>query len=149
MYNAKHKGTSKHLERWFYTMTIEALKDLVLMYRKQMKENKIPVGVIGEVKMARKNARYFAITEIMNSGKYKITFSGVALLAGKKSLKNTILHELCHTCKGAMNHGEKFKKYGKIVYDVFGENIETHSTQEENNAVENYKSWMASILFKI
>lgn len=130
-------------------MRIEELKNLVLQIRKDMKEVKIPCGVVGEVKIARKNARYFAITEMMTNGKYKITFSGIALLAGKKSLYNTIFHELCHTCKGCMNHGEKFNKYGDMVYKNFGYKIETHSTEEENQAVESYKGWMKDILFMI
>ena len=130
-------------------MRIEELKNLVLQIRKDMKQAKIPCGVISEVKIARKNARYFALTEINNNGKYTITFSGVALLAGKKSLYNTIYHELCHTCKGCLNHGEKFNKYGNIVYKTFGQKIETHSTKEENRAVESYKGWMRDILFMI
>lgn len=130
-------------------MRIEELKEMVLTIRKDMKKCKIPCGVIEDVKMARKNARYFAITEINNNGKYTITFSGVALLAGKQSLINTIMHELCHTCKGAYNHGAKFKKYGDMVYKNFGYKIETHSTEEENQATDIYKDWMKDILFMI
>ena len=130
-------------------MRIEELKEMVLTIRKDMKKCKIPCGVIDDVKIARKNARYFAITEINNSGKYTITFSGVALLAGKQSLINTIMHELCHTCKGAYNHGAKFKKYGDMVYKNFGYKIETHSTEEENQATDIYKDWMKDILFMI
>lgn len=130
-------------------MTKEMLKETVLQIRKQMKQAKIPCGVIGEVKIARKNAKYFAITKLEDNGKYSITFSGLALLAGKQSLYNTIYHELCHTCRGCMNHGEKFNKYGEIVYKNFGYKIEIHSTEEENKAVESYKPWMNKILFMI
>ena len=130
-------------------MRIEELKEMVLTIRKDMKAVKIPCGAIENIKIARKNARYFAITEMQNNGKYTITFSGVALLAGKKSLINTIMHELCHTCRGAYNHGAKFKKYGDMVYKNFGYKIETHSTEEEDKAVEIYKDWMKDILFRI
>jgi len=130
-------------------MRIEELKNLVLQIRKDMKEVKIPCGVIGEIKIARKNAKYFAITEINNDGKYTITFSGIALYAGKQSLINTIMHELCHTCRGCMNHGSKFKKYGDMVYKNFGYKIETYSTKEEKQAVKSYKTWMKDILFMI
>lgn len=130
-------------------MRIEELKDMVETIRKDMKKVKIPCGVVEEVKIARKNARYFATTEINNNGKYIITFSGVALLAGKQSLINTIMHELCHTCRGAYNHGAKFKKYGEMVYKNFGYKIETYSTKEEKQAVESYKGWMKDILFMI
>ena len=130
-------------------MRIEELKILVLQIRKDMKQAKIPCGVIEEVKIARKNARYFATTEINNNGKYIITFSGVALLAGKKSLINTIMHELCHTCKGAYNHGAKFKKYGDMVYKTFGQKIETYATQKETETLNIYKPWMNKILFMI
>lgn len=130
-------------------MRIEELKNLVLQIRKDMKKCKIPCGVIGDIKIARKNAKYFALTELQSNGKYSITFSGMALLAGKKSLINTIMHELCHTCRGAYYHGEKFKKYGDIVYKNFGYKIETYCTKEEDDATQIYKPWMNKILFMI
>ena len=44
-------------------MRIEELKEMVLTIRKDMKAVKIPCGAIEDIKIARKNARYFAITE--------------------------------------------------------------------------------------
>ena len=130
-------------------MRIEELKSLVLQIRKEMKQAKIPCGIIDEVKIARKNAKYFAITKLEANGKYSITFSGIALLAGKKSLYNTIYHELCHTCRGCLNHGEKFNKYGDMVYKTFGQKIETYATQKETETLNIYKPWMNKILFMI
>ena len=130
-------------------MRIEELKDMVDTIRKDMRKVKIPCGKIKEIKIARKNAQYFASTDMNSDSTYTITFSGKALYAGKKSLGNTIMHELCHTCIGAFNHGKKFKKYGDMVYKNFGYKIETLSTNEEHNAVESYKGWMKDILFMI
>lgn len=130
-------------------MRIEELKNLVLQIRKDMRKVKIPCGKIKEIKIARKNAKYYASTDINSDCTYTITFSGKSLYAGKQSLINTIFHELCHTCIGAFNHGKKFKKYGDIVYKNFGYKIETYSTKEEKQAVKSYKGWMKDILFMI
>lgn len=129
-------------------MRIEEIKEMIKEYRKEMRKNKIPCGKIADVKIAPKNAQYFAITELTING-YIIKVSAKAIFAGKKSLKNTLLHELCHTCIGCMNHGEKFKKYGKIVFNVFGEEITTYSTKEEQEITKEYKTWMKDILFMI
>ena len=130
-------------------MQIEELKEMVNTIRKDMRKAKIPCGKIKEIKIARKNAKYFASTDINNDSTYTITFSGIALYAGKQSLINTIMHELCHTCIGAFNHGKKFKKYGEMVEKNFGYKIETYSNDKEKQAVKSYKGWMRDILFKI
>lgn len=130
-------------------MRIEELKKMVDTIRKDMRKVKIPCGKIKEIKIAQKNARYYASTDINNDGTYTITFSGMALYAGKQSLINTIFHELCHTCIGAYNHGKKFKKYGNMVYKNFGYKIETLSTKEEKEITKTYKGWMRDILFMI
>ena len=38
-------------------------------------------------------------------------------------LKNTIIHELLHTCEGCMNHGTNWKRLADKVNRVYGYNI--------------------------
>lgn len=60
------------------------------------------------------------------NGEYSINISA-DILHDKyplEFLKNTVIHELLHTCKGCMNHGEKWKAYAEKVNAKYGYNIE-------------------------
>lgn len=48
-----------------------------------------------------------------------------------KSLKETILHEILHTCKGCMNHGELWKRYAMKMNRAYGYNIKRCNSSEE------------------
>ena len=72
----------------------------------------------------------------------------VALLAdniGDQGAKETIAHEICHTIKGCMNHGDKWKHYAQLL-SVFGYNIKRTNSAEDkgisaevHSASKNYK----------
>lgn len=59
--------------------------------------------------------------------------------------KNTIMHEILHTCRGCMNHGEEWKRVSEIVNDCYAfYNIKRTTTAEEKGIKEeedskNYK----------
>ena len=40
-----------------------------------------------------------------------------------KSLKETMIHELIHTCPGAYDHGELFRHYARIMDERYGYEI--------------------------
>ena len=46
-------------------------------------------------------------------------------------LKNTIIHELLHSCKGCMNHGENWKRLAEKVNRAYGYNIKRTSSSDE------------------
>lgn len=48
-----------------------------------------------------------------------------------KGLKNTILHELLHTCKGCQNHGTEWKRLAAIVNRAYGYNIKRTSSADD------------------
>ena len=48
-----------------------------------------------------------------------------------KALKDTIIHELLHTCKGCMNHSEKWKKYAEMLNKKYGYNIKRTNNAKE------------------
>ncbi len=56
----------------------------------------------------------------------------------EKSCKETIIHEILHTCKGCMRHTGKWKYYAEVMNQVYGYNIKRVTTGEEKG-VENYK----------
>ena len=53
--------------------------------------------------------------------------------------KETIIHELLHTCKGCMRHTGKWKYYAEVVNQVYGYNIK-RVTKGIEKGVENYES---------
>lgn len=48
--------------------------------------------------------------------------------------KNTIMHELIHTCKGCFNHGPEFQSRAGIVNRRLGYNVHTTSDSEQLKA---------------
>lgn len=53
-----------------------------------------------------------------------------------KGLINTILHELLHSVKGCMNHGENWKRQADKVYRAYGIEIKRTSSAEEKGVAE-------------
>lgn len=78
-------------------------------------------------------------------GGYTINISARLLEDEKsiKGLKETIIHEIIHTCKGCMNHGTEWKRIVNIVNNKYGYNIKRTSSSEEKQvnqiSMENYK----------
>lgn len=48
-----------------------------------------------------------------------------------EALKNTLIHEVLHTCKGCMNHGEAWKKLADKVNRAYGYGIKRCSSADE------------------
>ena len=46
-------------------------------------------------------------------------------------IMGVMAHEVLHTCNGAMNHGERWKRYASIMNKTYGYNIKRVSTTEE------------------
>lgn len=92
----------------------------------------IEYGNIKEFKVnTRAHSRWGQCKRVI--GGYSININ-VALLDERNDingLKNTILHELLHSCDGCMNHGEKWKAMARKVNDAYGYNIKRTSSSSE------------------
>lgn len=66
-------------------------------------------------------------------GTFTIQISSVLLDDNNsiEGLKNTIIHELIHTCVDCMNHGKKWKEYADRVNKHYGYDIKRTSNSEE------------------
>lgn len=53
------------------------------------------------------------------------------VLDSPKELRDTLLHELIHTCPGCRDHGERWKTYAGIVNSALGTEIEARKISEE------------------
>lgn len=81
-------------------------------------------------------------------GTFTVQISSVLLDENNSvdGLKNTIIHELLHTCEGCMNHGKKWQELADIVNSRYGYGIKRTSSGEEkgisvNSIVENKRHY--------
>lgn len=72
-------------------------------------------------------------------GTYRIQISSRLLENGiaPDGAKNTIIHELLHTCPGGHGHKGEWKRYAQIVNNAYGYNIQRTSSSEEKGVAEN------------
>lgn len=68
---------------------------------------------------------------IFRNGMFTIELSAILLEAPERSCRQTLAHELIHTCKGCDNHGAIFKKYAQVMNRTYGYNIKCTNTAEE------------------
>ena len=72
-------------------------------------------------------------------GTFTIQISDVLLneQSSVDGLKNTIIHELLHTCVGCLNHGKKWQEYADIVNNHFGYCIKRADSCSEKGVSQN------------
>ncbi len=54
----------------------------------------------------------------------------------EKSCKETIIHELLHTCKDCMKHTGKWRQYAEVVNNVYGYSIKRVTSSQEKGIPE-------------
>ena len=55
--------------------------------------------------------------------RFQISISEYHLQSSERAIRNTLIHELLHTCPGCLNHGPKWKNYTAFVQKRLGYNI--------------------------
>ena len=55
--------------------------------------------------------------------RFQISISVHHLQSSEQAIRNTLIHELLHTCPGCLNHGPKWKSYAALVQRQMGYNI--------------------------
>lgn len=72
------------------------------------------------------------------TGKFEININQDLLNENNslEGLKNTIIHELLHSCEDCMNHGQKWQEMADRVNKAYGYNIKRCSSQSEKGVVE-------------
>ena len=66
---------------------------------------------------------------------YRISISVYHLESSERAIRNTLIHELLHTCPGCLNHGPKWKKYASIVKRELGYNIARCGGDKEKDSL--------------
>lgn len=95
-------------------------------------------GNIVEVKLnSRAKSRWGLCRGKLNpmSGKTEYTIEIGEWMADDKYpdelIRNTIAHEVLHSCDGCMNHGAKWHRYAEIMNSRYGYKIQTYVSKEE------------------
>ncbi len=70
---------------------------------------------------------------------YQIELSSRLLDAPERSCRQTIAHELIHTCPDCMNHGNRFRYYAEKMNQKYGYHISRANSPEEMGVEDNRK----------
>ena len=105
-------------------MTQERLNDLLQETAHALRELHIPLAkeIDPQVRINARAKRRLGCCYLQN-GRYSIEVSA-SLLEDPEKLRQTLAHELLHTCRGCRNHGERWKAYAAIVNDAWGTQIQ-------------------------
>lgn len=68
---------------------------------------------------------------IKKGDSFTIEISSILLDAPEMSCRQTIAHELIHTCPGCMDHGDKFRYYASKMNNAYGYHISRTNSAEE------------------
>lgn len=104
--------------------------DMITKYREIMIQNELPVYRINRIVYGRsistlgtcRKNNYFKVCTI--------TISDLTLYS-EDSLKNTILHELCHALPDTVGHNKQWFLYVSKVNKLFNANIQQYASKEE------------------
>ncbi|MBR5315815.1 MAG: SprT-like domain-containing protein [Firmicutes bacterium] len=66
--------------------------------------------------------------------KFQISISEYHLQSSEKAIRNTLVHELLHTCPGCFNHGAKWKAYANLVKNTLGYQVIRCGGDKEQDA---------------
>lgn len=102
----------------------------------------IKLGNISSWKINTRAKTRWGLCKLNPDGSYSIEIAARLLeddRISETACKETIIHELLHTCKGCMRHTGKWKYYAEVVNQVYGYNIK-RVTQGIEKGVENYES---------
>ena len=102
----------------------------------------IELGKIASWSVNRRAKTRWGLCRLKRDGSYEIEIAE-SLLAddriSEKACKETIIHELLHTCKGCMRHTGRWKQYAELMNRAYGYNIK-RVTEGYEKGIENYKA---------
>ncbi|SFB99517.1 SprT-like domain-containing protein [Butyrivibrio sp. YAB3001] len=105
------------------------MKDFKRLQQECMKEVKdagIVPGTIGNWMINTRAKKRWGYCRKEIDGTYEIQIAQQLLFDDRisdKACKETIIHEILHTCPGCMNHKEKWKSFAQLMNDKYGYNI--------------------------
>lgn len=112
------------------------MRDLKTYYRicrNELLDIGIHPGYIAKLVVNTRAKNRWGLCKMLPNGTYQISISSALLdeRCDVSGLKNTILHELLHTCPGCMSHGPEWKRLANKVNAAYGYNIKRCNDSEE------------------
>ena len=104
------------------------MQEIVEYYARDMRSHGIPVRKIRKVRV-NNSVNYYGCCKLFRSDNTitDITISNMTVACGKESLKNTIIHELCHASLPIdENHGKQFQELAKRVSKIYHTDIKQY-----------------------
>lgn len=101
----------------------------------------IALGRIASWSVNKRAKTRWGLCRLKRDGSYEIEIAERLLVddrISEKACKETIIHELLHTCKGCMRHTGKWKQYAELMNRTYGYNIK-RVTEGCEKGVENHK----------
>lgn len=141
--NTGSKGTQKWVPFYYIKLHIKGVKemrDLQKIAHECMGELEgigIRTGIVLDFSIDWKSTKFYGVCERVGYDCYRIKVSHRMLNEeiDIRELKDTIFHELLHTCDGCMNHGYEWKKQADIVNRKLGYNIKRCASFELNQKI--------------
>ncbi|MCI8920360.1 MAG: SprT family zinc-dependent metalloprotease [Acutalibacter sp.] len=108
-----------------------ALDRLMATLLAQLRDLQVPVSpqILPQVQVNTRAKRRLGCCRF-REGMYTIEVSA-GILQSPDLLKETLLHELLHTCPGCRNHGPLWKSYAAVVNQALGTSIQRTVKVEE------------------
>ncbi len=109
----------------------------------------IKLGQISSWEINTRAKTRWGMCKLSPDGTYTIEIAARLLeddRISETACKETIIHELLHTCKGCMRHTGKWKYYADVVNQVYGYNIK-RVTPGQEKGVENYEGNQMAIKY--
>lgn len=107
---------------------MQSMETIVNYFAKDMRSHGIPVRKIRKVRV-NNSVNYYGCCKLFRSDNTiaDITISNMTVACGKESLKNTIIHELCHASLPIEeNHGKQFQELAKRVSKIYHTDIKQY-----------------------
>ena len=125
---------------------MQSMETIVNYFAKDMRLHGITVRKIRKVRV-NNSVNYYGSCKLYrnNDTIADITISNMTVACGKESLKNTIIHELCHASLPIdENHGKQFHELAKKVSKIYHTDIKqygdrTKETEEFKKQQYKYK----------
>ena len=90
----------------------------------------LPDNISRCVLVNKRATKRFGLCKFDN-GIWRIELTDRLLNADEFACKQTLAHELLHTCKGCANHGNLWKKYADIMNKAYGYSISRTDSPEK------------------
>lgn len=109
----------------------QKLKSLFEECKKEADEAEVKYSKYIKLEISKRAKSRYGLCEKKGPNSYIITISDFVFDSPDNKIKQVILHEMVHTCKGCMNHGSHWKAVANQLNRKYGYEIHRTNAREE------------------